>query len=165
MIAFYRRARPLGLWAPIARLSGELRPASKIRWPIAVGLSLAVAGSIAVMAYITGISQLYVARYRTGFILLSILIASGAIFVLSFPRYIDALLSAEEKRELPADAGSFGLSRVFSMVCFVASFVLAFQTAFLQGGATSMAMCAIAIAGGLVLLHYGRSKGMKQSGI
>jgi TM2 domain-containing membrane protein YozV len=109
LVAFYRRARPLGWWKPIARLAGEPQPVTKFRFPIAAGLALAFAGAIAVMAYITGISQFYIGRYNTGLLLFSILAFVGALFLFAFPRYIDALLSPEEKRQASADAGAFGL--------------------------------------------------------
>jgi TM2 domain-containing membrane protein YozV len=168
LVAFYRRARPLGSWGAIARLAGEPQPATKLRFPVAAGLSLAASGAIAVMAYITGISQFYIGRYNTGLLLFSILALTGALFLFAFPRYVDSLLSIEEKDQAAAThtaLATFGLHRIFSVVCFGASAVLAFQTAFLRGGATSLTMCLIAIGCGLLLLHYGRSKGIKQSGV
>jgi len=168
LLTFYRRAHPLGRWAPIAQLAGEPRSTTKPRFPIAAGLALAFAGALAVMAYITGISQFYVGRYNTGLLLFSILVLAGALFFLGFPRYIDALLSPEEKQqaaESGTSAGAFGLHRVFSVVCFGASAVLGFQTAFLRGGPTSLTLCLVAVCGGLLLLHYGRTKGIKQSGV
>jgi len=109
LVAFYRRARPLGWWKPIARLAGEPQPATRLRFPIAAGLTLAFAGAIAVMAYITGISQFYVGGYHTGLLLFAILALTGALFLFTFPRYVDALLSPEEKRQTSEDAGAFGL--------------------------------------------------------
>jgi SSS family solute:Na+ symporter len=96
LVAFYRRARPLGFWAPVASLSGESHPATSLRFPIATGLSLAAAGAIAVMAYITGISQLYIAGYTTALLLFAILALTGAVFLFGFPRYIHSLLLPEE---------------------------------------------------------------------
>jgi hypothetical protein len=160
LVAFYRRARPLGSWGPIARLAGEARSGTKLRFPIAAGFGIAFAGTIAVMAYITGISQLYVGRYNTGLLLFSILALAGTLFLVAFPRYIDALLSSEEKQQAidSNDGSSFGLHRVFSVVCFGASAVLAFQTVFLSGGAASLMVCLVAVAGGLLLLRQGRKR-------
>ncbi len=109
LVAFYRRAHPLGWWKPIARLAGDQQPATRLRFPIAAGLALAFAGALAVMAYITGISQFYVGRYHTGLLLFAILALTGAFFLLAFPRYIDTILSPEEKRQASQDAGAFGL--------------------------------------------------------
>jgi hypothetical protein len=156
LTAFYRRARPLGCWGPIARLAGEGQPSTELRFPIAAGLALAFAGAVAVMAYVTGISQLYVGRYSTGLLLLSVLAVAGMVFLMAFPRYIDALLSAEEKRQATESAaGSFELHRVFSVVCFGAAAVLAFQTIFLRGGVVSLSVCLVAVGGGSLLYWKG----------
>jgi hypothetical protein len=103
-----------------------------------------------------------------GVLLFSILAIAGTLFLIAFPRYIDALLSTDEKQqaiESATPAGVFGLHRVFSMVCFGASAVLGVQAAFLHGGTTSFAMCLIAVAGGLLLLRHGHTKGIGQSGV
>ena len=117
LVTFYRRARPLGSWGPIARLAGDVPSATKLRFPIAAGLGIAFAGTIAVMAYITGISQLYVGRYKTGLLFFSVLALAGTLFLVAFPRYIDALLSSEERQQaLQGDDGTtFGLHRVFRL--------------------------------------------------
>jgi hypothetical protein len=160
LVAFYRRARPLGCWGPIARLAEQTQSATKLRFPIAAGLGIAFAGAIAVMAYITGISQLYVGRYNTGVLLFSVLAVAGTLFLVAFPRYIDALLSAEERQHAIQSAGaySFGLHRVFSVVCFGASAVLGFQTVFVNGGMPSLTACLLAAGGGLLLLRQGRKR-------
>ncbi|HMJ60885.1 MAG TPA: hypothetical protein VK493_03940, partial [Bryobacteraceae bacterium] len=121
--------------------------------------ALAFAGAIAVMAYITGISQLYVGRYNTGVLLFSLLALAGTVFLVAFPRYIDALLSSEEKQQaIDTAGGTFELHRVFSVVCFGAAVVLAFQTIFLRGGTASLTVCLVAVGGGLLLLRQGRKK-------
>ncbi|HEY3457492.1 MAG TPA: hypothetical protein VGK64_23120, partial [Bryobacteraceae bacterium] len=51
----------------------------------------------------------YVGRYHTGLLLFAILALTGAFFLLAFPRYIDTILSPEEKRQASQDAGAFGL--------------------------------------------------------
>ncbi len=160
LIAFYRRARPLGCWGPVARLAGEAQSATTPRFPIAVGLGIAFAGGIAVMAYITGISQFYVGRYNPGLLLFSVMALAGGLFLAAFPRYIDSLLSNDEKQHAiqGADAGSFGLHRVFSVVCFGAAAVLGFQTAFLSGGVPSLTVCLAAAVLGLLLLRQGRRR-------
>jgi solute:Na+ symporter, SSS family len=160
LVTFYRRARPLGCWGPVARLAGQTQSATKLRFPIAAGLGIAFAGAIAVMAYITGISQLYVGRYNTGLLLFSVLALAGTLFLVAFPRYIDALLSSEEKQQaLESDDGSgFGLHRVFSVVCFGASAVLGFQTVFVNGGIPSLTVCLVAAGGGVLLLRQGRKR-------
>jgi Na+/proline symporter len=160
LVAFYRRARPLGCWGPVARLAGEAQSATKLRFPIAAGLGIAFAGGIAVMAYITGISQLYVGRYSPGLLLFSVMALAGGLFLAASPRYIDSLLSNEEKEHAVqgGDAGSFGLHRVFSVVCFGAAAVLGFQTIFLSGGVASLTVCLAAAVLGWLLLRQGRRR-------
>jgi hypothetical protein len=160
LVAFYRRAQPLGWWGPIGRLSGLPNPAAKLRFPIAAGLMLAFTGALAVMAYITGISQFYVGRYTSGVLLLGVLALAGTLFLVASPRYVDALLTSDERQQAVQSgaAATFGLHRVFSAVCFGASAVLGFQTIFLRGGMPSLTVCLAAIGGGLLLLRQGRRK-------
>ena len=92
---------------------------------------------------------------------MSILALAGTFFLLAFPRYIDALLSTEERQqaaESDTAPRTFGLHRVFSVVCFGASAVLGFQTFFLSGGIGSLTVCLTAIGGGLLLLRCGRKR-------
>lgn len=168
LINFYRRTRPLGCWEPIRRLAGEQEP-SKLRFPIVIGIALALLGAMAVMAYITGISQFYVGRYQRGLLFAGLMAIVGAVFLAAFPRYIGSLLSAEEKQENnhAETAGDsavhvFGLNRVFSIVCFGASTVLAVQTIFLQSSAASLLGCLTAAALGLLLRRYGSKREQPQ---
>lgn len=165
LVAFFLRARPLGCWSPIRQLAGQSQPARKLRLPITAGLALACAGAIAVMAYITGISQLYVGRYNAGILLFAIVALAGALFLILSPRYIDGLLSSKEQEEArqieaagESSATLFGLHHVFSVLCFGASVVLGFQTIFHSGGVAGLTMCLVAIGGGLILLRLGRKR-------
>ena len=171
LLNFYRRSHPMGVWGPIARLAGASPSPTRLRFPIGVGLALALAGAIAVMAYITGISQLYVARYHKGLLLLGLMVLAGAAFLLFFPRYIDALLSPTEQQtssESHATARStmesFGLHRVFSIVFFSTAAVFAFQAIFLRGGAVSLLACLAAVAAALLLLRSATRKQQSEEG-
>jgi hypothetical protein len=163
LINFYRRCRPSGYWEPIRRLAG-LQPATRLRFPILLGIVIALVGAGAVMAYITGISQLYVGQYRIAFLYLGFMIIAGTLFLSAFPRYTGNLLSAEEREESAKSdaaqdsvANTFGLNRVFSIVCFGAAAVLAFQAIFWQRSAAAIGGCLATAALGL-LLRRNRSK-------
>lgn len=159
LIKFYRRTRPLGFWEPIRRLAG-LEPSFRLRFPILLGIALALLGAIAMMAYITGISQFYVGRYRVGLLFAGLTITAGGIFLFAAPRFITSLLlPGEEQATGTAAAGdiqTFGLHRVFAIVCFATSTVLLIQTIFLQGGVASFIGCLIAGALGLLLHRHAR---------
>jgi Na+/proline symporter len=73
LIEFYRRARPMGSWGPIARKAG-MEPAG---WgPIARGLGLAAAGATMVGAAVVALSCAFVGRWNvTG---ISVLVSAGA---------------------------------------------------------------------------------------
>jgi hypothetical protein len=60
LIGFYRRARPMGFWGPIARKAGLPAPGGG---PIARGLAIAGAGATMVGAGVIAVSMMYVARW------------------------------------------------------------------------------------------------------
>jgi solute:Na+ symporter, SSS family len=60
LVAFYRRARPMGAWGPIARKAG-IEPAG---WaPVVRGLGIATTGAVMVGAAVVALTMLYVARW------------------------------------------------------------------------------------------------------
>lgn len=165
LVEFYRRCRPLGRWEPIRRAAAVDEPPSQGRHPIAAGLALALLGGASVMAYITGISQLYVGRYTVGLVFAGLMAAGGTVFLVASPRYIHSLLSAKETSEhhrIPTEDGStlhaLGLTRVLCISLLCAALVLAIHAAFLGGGLTSAAMAAITACPGLALLWHGKQQ-------
>jgi Na+/proline symporter len=60
LIGFYRRAKPMGFWGPIARKAGLPAPGGG---PIARGLAIAGAGATMVGAGVIAVSMMYVARW------------------------------------------------------------------------------------------------------
>jgi hypothetical protein len=161
LINFYLRCRPAGSWGPIRRLA-ELELTSQMRLPIARGIAIALLGAGSVMAYITGISQLYVGQYRAGLLFLGLMAIAGALFLFSFPRYVWNLLSAEERQEsarsdASQDTHEFGLDGVFSIVCFGAAAVLASQAIFWERSA-GIAVGSVAAAAAGWLLRRKRNK-------
>jgi len=154
LAAFYRRCRPLGFWEPVRRRT-ELSPSSTLRYPVLCGIALALFGAGSVMAFVSGISQLYVAHTSPGGLLLGVAVMGGALFLWTAPRYLDCLLMEEERREearVEAEAApqsdSLGLARVCAIVCFAAAVVLLLNAALLNGGSASAVGGATAAVGG-----------------
>ncbi len=164
LAAFYERARPLGSWEPIRRLLGE--PAQG-RWAeIIKGMLLAVMGAAAVMAYIVGISKLYVGIFNIGLIFLAAAVALGAAFWWRFDSYVRSLLTAEEEqqlRSLPATDDCFDLTGLAAMICLVVAAVMAFHaslSAGLKAWAAAVGACVLGIAG--LLLRRKRARVAKR---
>jgi hypothetical protein len=77
LIEFYRRARPMGWWGPIARKAG-LEP---VGWPpIVRGLGIAACGAVMVGAAVVALSSTYVARWDVAGIAVGISVVAGAAF-------------------------------------------------------------------------------------
>ena len=74
LVTFYRRCRPLGFWGPIRQAAAMHDEPSTRRYPVATGLALALLGAASVMAYITGISQLYVGHYNAGLVFVLLMV-------------------------------------------------------------------------------------------
>jgi len=93
LVAFYRRARPMGWWGPIAARAG-LAPVGPGR--IVVGLLVALLGAASVAAGTIGFSGLYIATWRVAAVSLG-LAAAGAIgFKLAYDRFLARLGTEEE---------------------------------------------------------------------
>lgn len=149
---FYERARPLGNWGPVA---GSL----SVRWsPIWNGIGLSMIGAAAVMAYIVGISLLYVAQFGKAAVALAIMAVLGLLFWRGFDPYVRAQLSKDEAAQLvAAEAASasavklFGLAGLAAVVLFAAAAVLALNAvlfaAGLGAGASAAAASLAAISG------------------
>lgn len=144
---FYQRARPLGFWGPV---SGE----RDSRWGIiAKGLTLAVTGAGSVMAYIVGISQLYVGRYAAGAVLLVGLALLAYLFWRGFNGYISDLLSPEERAAMeeaerqPVDTiHAFGLAGMTAVIAFIVAIVLSVNALLFTSGSVAWANLAAAMA-------------------
>jgi hypothetical protein len=163
LVDFYRRSRPLGWWEPVRKAAG-LQASSRLRFPIPLGIALALVGAASVMAFITGISQVYVGRYYTGALLLGFMMASGILFLATVPRYVKALLLPDEDRKpaasVPLDgpvADPIALHGVFAIVCFATAMVLILHALLWQGGAASF-VAGIASAALGLLLRRNRDK-------
>ncbi len=88
LIEFYKQARPMGWWGPIARKAGIEHAGSQ---PIFAGLGIAVAGAITVAAGTIGFSCLYVARWYVAAVAVAVAIAAGTVFKITYSRYMRGL--------------------------------------------------------------------------
>jgi hypothetical protein len=157
LVAFYRRAQPLGAWAPIHRIAGGVPESSRGRRPILIGLLIACCGAAAVMTWILGISQLYVGRFVAGAGLLALTTGLGIAFWKTFDRFIQTLLTpkdiaVDESREETTERDPFGLNAVLSIVCFATAAIAAFAWLWFDGGVVSgfVALAAGTAGGGLL---------------
>src|SRR5205085_1365042 len=80
LVAFYRRAQPLGNWKPIQRLAGDLPTTAHGVRPIVKGIIIALCGAASVMAWIVGITYLYIGGYATGAVLLAVAVGLSVAF-------------------------------------------------------------------------------------
>jgi Na+/proline symporter len=77
LIAFYRRARPMGAWGPIARKAGV----APVGWmPVARGLVVAAVGALMVGGGIIALSLAYVARWDVAGVALAVSFLAGLVF-------------------------------------------------------------------------------------
>ena len=142
LVNFYRRARPLGNWGPIREAVDGVAPVALS--PIFRGFGLAVLGAAAVMAYIVGISRLYVGQYGGGAGMLSAGLVFGFLFWRGFDPYIRLLLSDEERSRLDASKSqptrtvqTFGLVGLLAVVAFAIAGVFGLNALFFLKGSTA----------------------------
>jgi Na+/proline symporter len=77
LIEFYRRARPMGAWGPIARKAG-VPPAG---WgPVARGFGIAAAGALTAGGGIIALSLAYVGRWGVAGVALAVSVVAGLVF-------------------------------------------------------------------------------------
>jgi SSS family solute:Na+ symporter len=92
LIEFYRRARPMGWWGPIAQQVQGTQPSSR---PIFFGLGIALLGATAIASGVISFSCVYVARWWVAAIAAAVTIVSGVWFARAYGGYIDRLLADE----------------------------------------------------------------------
>jgi solute:Na+ symporter, SSS family len=96
LIEFYRCARPLGSWGPIARKAG-LTPAG---WtPVWRGLGIAATGAVMVGAAVIALSCAFIARWETAGIAVMVSAGAGAAFKTWFRPFVRQL---ESERGTPS---------------------------------------------------------------
>jgi hypothetical protein len=137
---FYRRARPIGNWGPV---SGEVTGWSTV----SKGVGIALLGAAAVMAYIVGVSRLYVGQYWGGAGLLAAMAVLGFAFWRLFDPYIQELMPASQAAEAAPAVANFGLSGLMAVVAFAVAAVFgANALLFLKGGTAAAHSTAAAFA-------------------
>jgi Na+/proline symporter len=87
LIAFYRRARPMGAWGPIARKAGL--PAAGGR-PVVRGFAIASVGAVMVGAAVIALSMAYVGRWDAVAAFLIVAAGAGLLFRRSFMAFVRA---------------------------------------------------------------------------
>lgn len=156
LIDFYRRTRPLGSWKPIRRQAEAAEPQPMVRhgWKaVYQGILLALVGAAAVMAYIVGISRMFVGQYAKGAATLVFMPCLAVVFWLKFEPYISSLLSAEEQKQMEVlehasarSAKTFGLAGLAAFSAFAAASVFAIHWFFLGGRTRSSLPLAVLAA-------------------
>ena len=77
LIEFYRRARPMGAWGPIARKAGV----PPVGWaPVAKGFGIAAVGALMVGGGIIALSLAYVARWDVAGVAVAVSLLAGLVF-------------------------------------------------------------------------------------
>ena len=77
LVEFYRRARPMGAWGPIARRAGV----PPVGWePVARGFGIAAVGALMVGGGIIALSLAYVARWEVVGVALAVSLLAGLVF-------------------------------------------------------------------------------------
>jgi SSS family solute:Na+ symporter len=96
LIEFYKRARPMGWWGPIARKAG-IQPRSALYIPS--GLAIAIFGAVMIAAGTIAFSSAYVGDWWSVAVFLGICLATGVIFKLTHARFMGLLHADEEPGE------------------------------------------------------------------
>jgi len=96
LIEFYKRARPLGWWGPIAKKAG-IQPRSALYIPS--GLVVAAVGAIMVAAGTIAFSSAYVGNWPTVAVFAAICLVTGIIFKLTHKRFMNVLHAGQEQGE------------------------------------------------------------------
>ncbi len=85
LIAFYKRARPMGWWGDIPQKAGISKP-SKPR-KVIIGIAIAIVGAIAISSGTISFNSLYIAQWNTAIYAGIISMISGLAFRFLFKNY------------------------------------------------------------------------------
>jgi len=96
LVDFYKRARPMGWWGPIARQAGT-PPTSP--HPIIAGLAIAILGAVMVAAGTIGFSCLYIARWQAAAVATAVALVTGVTFKLTYNRFMKRVLDESLESE------------------------------------------------------------------
>ncbi len=85
LIAFYKKAKPLGWWGDIPEKAGVKRDYKPSK--VVAGLGIAVLGAVAVSAGTIAFNSLYIARWQVAIYSVFVMIVAGICFKLFFSKY------------------------------------------------------------------------------
>ena len=103
LLRFYKRARPLGWWGPIAEKAGA--HAHDGAWPIVAGFGVAALGMLTTAAATVAVTSAYVARWNVLAVCIAVALIAGVLFKLSYARYMDRLeADLQPEQEVVAEA-------------------------------------------------------------
>ncbi len=85
LIAFYKKAKPLGWWGDIPEKAGVKRMYKPSK--VVAGLGIAVLGAVAVSAGTIAFNSLYIARWQVAIYSVFVMIVAGICFKLFFSKY------------------------------------------------------------------------------
>ena len=101
LIEFYKRARPMGWWGPVARKAGIEHAGLR---PILAGLGIAVSGAVTVAAGTIAFSCVYVARWNVAAVAAAMTVVVGIGFRTTYSRYM-RYLHVEDSCASPGSDG------------------------------------------------------------
>jgi len=93
LVEFYRRARPLGWWGPIAKMAGVEAGGPRT---ILRGLGLAALGTVAVGAGVVALSTTYVGAWFVAVVSVVVAMVAGRGFQAGYRRFLDELEKLSE---------------------------------------------------------------------
>ena len=98
LIDFYKLARPLGWWRPIAlkAVGRQFQHQPSRQLHILAGLGIALLGTVMASAGTIGFSCLFVARWKAAAIALVVAIIAGLSFKITFSRFVERLLLEDD---------------------------------------------------------------------
>jgi len=85
LIAFYKKAKPLGWWGDIPEKAGVTRNYKPSK--VVAGLGIAVLGAVAVSAGTIAFNSLYIARWQVAIYSVFVMIVAGICFKLLFKKF------------------------------------------------------------------------------
>ena len=93
LIAFYKRAKPMGFWGPIAQKTLDTPFGSQL---IIKGLGIALLGAVTVSSAIIAFSALYISQFLIALYASIVVLSAGLLFKKTFGRYVSNIIQKQE---------------------------------------------------------------------
>ena len=93
LLEFYKRAKPMGWWGPIAEKAGVAPFSQK---PIFKGFAIAVLGAVAIASGVIALSAFYISQIWVALIASTIVLITGLIFRKAYKRYLTEIIQEGE---------------------------------------------------------------------